>query len=167
MGAAKVPSWHGFVPAPRPVAPVRPGRHRRRRVREEAARAPPAPPALRDASCFRRIFIKLRPFCHALLIRETTILVRCPALRLTSSIAGGLRVIAHPNDEEQRYDPKKACLHCFPPLESTPMRRLPENCAVRQEQSCVAPYGQIAFSSSANRAPALAICCSFRVRFGT
>ena len=49
-----------------------------------------------------RDFIKLRPF------------------RLTCSIAGGLRVIV--SDEKQRYDPKKECLHSFPPLESTPPR---------------------------------------------
>jgi hypothetical protein len=38
--------------------------------------------------CFRD-FINLRPF------------------RLTSSIAGGLRVIVHANDEERRYDAEK------------------------------------------------------------
>jgi hypothetical protein len=54
-------------------------------------------------------------FCQALLIRETRVLLHCPALRLTCGIAGGLRVIAHANDEEQRYDPKKECLHGFPP----------------------------------------------------
>jgi hypothetical protein len=71
--------------------------------------------AVQDASRFRRIFIKLRPFCHALLIRETSVLVHCLALLLTCSIAGGLRVIAHANDEEQRYDPKKERLRSFPP----------------------------------------------------
>jgi hypothetical protein len=54
-------------------------------------------------------------FCYALLIRETSVLVRCPAIRLTYSITGSLRVIAHANDEEQRYNPKKECLHSFPP----------------------------------------------------
>ena len=54
-------------------------------------------------------------FCYALLIREISVLVRCPAIRLTYSITGGLRVIAHANDEEQRYNPKKGCLHSFPP----------------------------------------------------
>jgi hypothetical protein len=69
-------------------------------------------------------FIKLRPFCHALFIRETetTPLGRCPALRLTCCIAGGLRVIVHANDEEQRSDPKKECLHSFPPLWTCPAR---------------------------------------------
>jgi hypothetical protein len=33
-----------------------------------------------------------------------------------------LCVIAHANDEEQRYDPKKECLHSFPPLKGAPPR---------------------------------------------
>jgi hypothetical protein len=153
-GTSETASGPPFAAAPGPSAsrpplvspPVSPSRHRVSIAVATNCISPTNPRPLRDASCFHRIFTnKLRPFCYALLIRETSVFVRCPALRLTYSIAaglrfcyalliretsvlmrcpairltdsitGGLRVIAHANDGGTTLQPKKGCLHSFPP----------------------------------------------------